>query len=163
MEISNDAQQVLDPLEYLTKKFPADLKQYIALRDELAVRQGAVAAAQETIRLLAETKVTSENAKAEAAQIVAEAKDAREKAKAAKAVQDKREKDLNLFAEENTAKFAQWDDEFAAREAAVLLRENNAMERENKLAADLNSLSQRELALDARIKSFQDKVAALSA
>jgi len=46
MDISNDSQQAIDPIEYLTKKFPADLKLYVALRDELAVRQGALSAAQ---------------------------------------------------------------------------------------------------------------------
>ena len=163
MQISNDAQHVVDPLEYLAKKFPADLKQYIALRDELAVRQGALSAAQETTRLLEEAKATTDNAKAEAAQLVADAKETKDKAKAAKAVQDKRETELTLFAEENKAKFARLEKDFSAKEEAVLLRENNASKREAKLKEDLEALAQAQLAHDARVKAFQDKVAALSA
>jgi hypothetical protein len=163
MDISNDSQQAIDPIEYLTKKFPADLKQYIAVRDELATRQGAISAAQETNRLLEQTKVTTDNAKAEAAQLVADAKDTNAKAKAAKAAQDAREKALDVQIEQNAAKFAQLDADYSAREKAVLLRETNAMEREDKIKAELETLTQGQTALDARVKAFQEKVAALSA
>jgi chromosome segregation ATPase len=163
MDISNDSQQAVDPIEYLTKKFPADLKLYVAVRDELVTRQGALSAAQETMRLLEQTKVTTENAKAEAAQLVADAKDANAKAKAAKSVQDAREKELDVQIEQNAIKFAQLEAEYSAREMAVLTRESNATQREDKLKADLAALAEGQDALAARVKAFQDKAAALSA
>ena len=163
MNISNDSQQAIDPIEYLTKKFPADLKLYVAVRDELVTRQGALSAAQETMRLLEQTKVTTDNATVEAAQLVADAKETNAKAKAAKAVQDAREKKLNVEIEQNAAKFAQSEADYSAREKAVLLRETNATQREDKLKSDLLALAEGQAALAARIKAFQDKAAALSA
>lgn len=163
MDITNDSQQAIDPIEYLTKKFPADLKQYVALRDELAIRQGAISAAEDTNKLLDQTKVITDNAKAEAAQLVADAKETNAKAKAAKVLQDAREKELNVLIEQNNAKFAQMDAAYSTREQAILLREINAMERENKIKVDFDALAIGQAALDARVKAFQDKVAALSA
>lgn len=163
MNISNDSQQAIDPIEYLTKKFPADLKLYVAVRDELVTRQGALSAAQETMRLLEQTKVTTDNATVEAAQLVADAKETNAKAKAAKAVQDAREKKLNVEIEQNAVKFAQSEADYSAREKAVLLREVNATQREDKLKSDLLALAEGQDALAARIKAFQDKAAALTA
>lgn len=163
MDIFNDSQQTVDPIEYLTKKFPADLQQYVAVRDELVIRQGALAAAIETNRLLEETKEITDNAKAEAAQLLAEAKDANAKAKAAKAVQIAREQELDVLIEQNTVKFAKLEADYSAREEAILVRESNAMKRKIKLDADFAEFAKDKDALAVRIKVFQDKVAALSA
>jgi hypothetical protein len=162
MQVSNDTNSV-DPIEYITKQLSKDLVQLIQVRNELAIRQGALSAVQETMRLLEQTKVTTENAKADAAQLVADAKDTNTKAKAAKVVQDAREKVLDVQIEQNTAKFAKMDADYLAREQVVLLRETNATQREDKLKADLAALADGQAALDARVKAFQAKVAALSA
>ena len=48
MNISNDNPSV-DYVDYFTKQFPQDLAKMAALKDELAVRQGALSAAQDAI------------------------------------------------------------------------------------------------------------------
>jgi chromosome segregation ATPase len=163
MDISNDSQQEIDPIQYLTKKFPADLKQYIAVRDELAVRQGALSAAQDTVALKEAATKELTNAQAEAAELKAEAKDNLAKAKTAKAVQDTRTKTLDAAEVALNDKIAEFKKSVALREAAVSNREASASELEDKLKKQTSDLADSQAAHDARVKAFQDKVAALSA
>lgn len=48
MNILNDAPSV-NYVDYFTNQFPKDLAQMAALRDELAIRQGALSAAQDAL------------------------------------------------------------------------------------------------------------------
>ena len=48
MQVSNDT-PALNYVEYFTKQLPVDLANMAMLRDELAVRQGALSAAQDAI------------------------------------------------------------------------------------------------------------------
>ena len=163
MDISNDSQQTVDPIEYLTKKFPADLKQYIAVRDELAVRQGALSAAQDAVTLKAAAAKELTEAKEQADVLVANAKDNAAKAKAAKAVQDNRVKTLDAAENALNDRIAAFEKSSATRETAVSNRESSATELEAKLKQQAIDLADSQAALDARVKAFQDKVAALSA
>ena len=48
MNISNDTPGT-DYIKYFTEQLPKDLAQMAALRDELAIRQGALSAAEATV------------------------------------------------------------------------------------------------------------------
>ena len=76
MNISNDNPSV-DPIEYITKQLPKDLVQLLQVRDELAVRQGALSAVEDAVADRAKAKAEMEAARAaEAAPKVQKAKPA---------------------------------------------------------------------------------------
>lgn len=81
MNVSNDAPP-MDYLKYFTEQLPQDLARMTALRDELAIRQGALSAVELTVkdRKAAEQELAA--AKAEAADILADAKKVSDEAKA---------------------------------------------------------------------------------
>jgi hypothetical protein len=129
----------------------------------LAVRQGALSAAQDVVTLKAAAAKELTDAKDQADVLMVEAKDNLAKAKAAKAVQDDRVKTLNAIESGLNDKIAAFEKSSAAREASVSNREASATELEAKLKQQASNLASSQAALDARVKAFQDKVAALSA
>jgi uncharacterized protein YecE (DUF72 family) len=153
----------LNYVEYFTKQLPIDLATMAALRDELAVRQGALSAAQNAIADRAKAADELASAKDQAAAMVASAKEKEDAAKAQLADLKNREKSLadNVKAFEASS---------AAREKAVEVREATSDTREMHQQQAQESLNDKEIklvanqaALDARIKTFQAKVAALNA
>lgn len=162
MDVSNDIQP-LDVVKYITTQLSQDLLQLIAVRDELAKRQGAINAVEDTNKLKEQATAALDTAKAEAAAMLADAQTALDAAKAAKKALDAQEKDLrareNAFNtdSEKTAK------DQAARDQSLQVRELAATERETELDAAAATLRAARKALDARVTAFQDKVAALTA
>jgi len=157
----NDAAPV-DYVKYFTDQLPQDLAKLAALRDELALRQGNIDAVKKTAELKEQAKKELDEAKAEAAQLKAEAKADAAEASAKKKAQDAREKEL-------TARAAELDKQAAAHAAAVAQKDKVLASREEALtkqAADLQALQQKldrdRADLDARVKAFQAKVAALT-
>jgi DNA repair exonuclease SbcCD ATPase subunit len=149
-------------IEYITKEFPGEFKRLIEARDELAKRQGALsavkdaaadreAAAGELAAAKAQAKELLDDAKAANAESAAKAKDltAREKALAAKEAD---------FAAEVRAK----ESDFEAAQQALYLRETALNQTAAVQVEQAARMDAAELALNARIKAFQDKVAALS-
>ena len=162
MQVSNDSAAV-NYVDYFTKQFPIDLANMAALRDELAVRQGALSAAQDAVADRERAKQELDAANAEAAALRADSVADRESAKQELADAKAKAKDLNAKA--NVALANAVD-----RETAVELREKLVADRETYQTvtqADIDSqqaaLKSQTAALDARIKAFQDKVAALTA
>ena len=162
MNVSNDTPS-MNYVEYFTKQLPVDLANMAALRDELAVRQGALSAAQDAVtdRATAAAELTA--ARSQAADLVAVAKDREEKSKA---------KAAELIARESavTDSIKAFDAASAERGTALNLREKASDTREarqQRIQADLDAkaaqLSADQAALDARVQAFQDKVAALKA
>ena len=49
MQVSNDTPAALNYVEYFTKQLPIDLAALAKLRDELAIRQGALTAPQDAM------------------------------------------------------------------------------------------------------------------
>jgi len=162
MNVSNDTPS-MNYVEYFTKQLPVDLASMAALRDELAVRQGALSAAQDAVtdRATAAAELTA--ARSQAADLVAVAKDREEKSKAKAAELTARESAV-------TDSIKAFDAASAERGTALSLREKASDTREarqQRIQADLDAkaaqLSADQAALDARVQAFQDKVAALKA
>lgn len=162
MNISGDTPGV-DYVDYFTKQFPKDLAAMAALRDELATRQGALSAAEAALADRAAAAKELELAKDEAAAIKNDA--AQVKAKA-KADADKVKAREDAVAAREAALAKQVSDTEA--DLAVRLKACETLEAgQAKLTAELSArsdkLNEDAVALDARIKSFQEKVANLSA
>lgn len=161
MNISNDTPS-MDYLAYFTKQMPKDLAAMAALRDELATRQGALSAAEDTVRLKADAVAALATANEEAAALRSEAAAYVLEAKAQKSAADKRDK-------EQAARESEFADKSDARDKALALRETQlaanlaAVEvRDSALFAALAKLDADRAVLDSRVKAFQDKVASIS-
>jgi hypothetical protein len=162
MNISNDT-PALNYVEYFTKQLPVDLATMAALRDELAIRQGALSAAQNA--LVDREKAAQElaTAKEQAAAMVAAAKDKNDKAAAKTEELIAREANLadqvKVFNESSVAREAA----LAVRESASDICERQQRENQTRLDALEAKLIADQAALDSRVKDFQAKVAALKA
>ena len=161
MNITNDTPG-MDYLTYFTQQMPKDLAAMAALRDELAVRQGALSAAEDTVKLKADAVIALASANEEAAALRADAKAYVLEAQAQKTAADARDKALS-------AREDDFADKSDAREKALALREAQlsynlaAVEtKDSLLFSGLAKLDADTAALDARIKAFQDKVASIS-
>jgi len=150
-------------IEYIINQFPGDLKSMVEARDELAKRQGAMNAVDEANRDRAAAKLLLDTATEESKTIVANTK-AKNAAAAAKlqeldareAVLDKRSADMEADINARMDVMAQREKRNSTIEASLNALQLSLDERAIKLEAD-------RVALEARVKAFQDKVAALSA
>ena len=161
MNIINDTPG-MDYLTYFTTQMPKDLASMAALRDELAIRQGALSAAEDTVKLKADAAAALEVAKTEAAAILADAKAKNAEALAKKKAQDIRETDLNTREADLTAQVAARSKELGLREIQAQTQLDSLTVMADKLAADQAQLLSDRAALEARIKAFQDKVASIN-
>ena len=150
-------------LEYIINQFPGDLKLMIEVRDELALRQGAVSAAQLAIADREAAAKELADTKAIIGEMLADAKAKNAEAKAKKAALDDRERVINdrekLISDELTLR----DTDIQTREDRVAAKEANVAQATAENAKIRSVLEEQAAALDARIKAFQEKVAALSA
>ena len=80
MNISNDA-PAMNYVDYFTTQFPKDLAQMAVLRDELAIRQGALTAAEDAVADRKKAAKELEDAQKEAESIRNDAKYDQESAK----------------------------------------------------------------------------------
>jgi uncharacterized protein YgiM (DUF1202 family) len=152
----------MDYVQYFTEQLPQDLAQMAKLRDELAIRQGALSAVSEAVNdreaAAVELSTAKESAKAVLAEVGAKSKKIADKLANAEAL----EKDLD----ERIAKF----------EASASAREKVVAQLEQRLALDSTrimteydqldkankKLEAEKAILEARIKAFQDKVASIT-
>jgi len=157
MNISNDNPSV-DYVQYFTKQLPQDLAKMAALKDELAVRQGALSAAQDAIADREKAKAELADAQEKAAIILADADRQNNDATAKKAELDAREKLVKdkeaNFARSVSAKEA----EIAKAESAIASKNAELYALAEKLTAAQDKLDSDRAALEARIKAFQDRV-----
>ena len=149
-------------LDYIKNQLPNELTMLVNLQAELAQRQGAMNAVADTLAARDEAKAALETAKAQADDMLAQAKDklaaAKVKAAAADAKDDETTKAATDFAAASSAKSAElavWDKKLGDKETDIAYRQD-------KLTAAEAAVVQDRAALEARIKAFQDKVAALS-
>ena len=162
MNVSNDT-PVIDHIDYITKQLPKDLANMLKVRDELAKRQGAMTAVEDAVRVKAEADAYYETTKASCDKLAAEAKETADKVKSKKKELDEREKSVDAkekahaIASETHAKSSKSRDESLAAERAVLNEKADKIEKASKMLAEA------EIALNNRIKAFQDKVMALTA
>lgn len=149
-------------IDYIKNQLPNELTTLVNLQAELAQRQGAMNAVADTLAARDEAKAALETAKTQADDMLAQAKDklaaAKAKAAAADAKDDETTKAAADFAAASSAKSA----ELAAWEKKLGDKETDIAYRQDKLTVAEAAIVQDRAALEARIKAFQDKVAALS-
>jgi hypothetical protein len=153
----------MDYMDYFTNQLPKNLATMAALRDELAIRQGALSAAQDAVADRAKAAEELAAAKVAAAEMVAGAKDARAALKADQAQFKADRAAFDAAKTDNDAALAARADLLSRQEAscnANELRQATTAASLDARAADLASATQ---ALEARVKAFQEKVAGLSA
>jgi hypothetical protein len=155
----------IDPstfLDYIAQQFPADLANLIKTRDELAKRQGAMSAVEKANKDREKAAQELADASAKAAVIVKGAEEVAQANDAKKADLDAQEAALlaeqKAFASESSAKTV----DLVNREQQVANRESAVVALQTEYASKLQSIDADRVALDARIKAFQDKVAALT-
>jgi hypothetical protein len=161
MNITNDGAQT-DYITYFTKQLPQDLAAMAALRDELALRQGALSAVEDSAKLREEAARTLASTKDECATLKTDTQAKNAEANAKKTRQDIRETDLN--AREVAATKAAEDTQASLTSQALSLGKLEAalIAREGKLEEGLAALAAGKADLDARVKLFQAKAAALA-
>jgi hypothetical protein len=162
MNITNDGAQT-DYITYFTKQLPQDLAAMAALRDELALRQGALSAVEDSAKLREEAARTLASTKDECATLKTDTQAKNAEANAKKTRQDIREADLD--AREVAATKAAEDTQASLTSQALMLGKLEAalIAREGKLEEGLAVLAAGKADLDARVKLFQAKAAALTA
>lgn len=162
MNITNDGAQT-DYITYFTKQLPQDLASMAALRDELALRQGALSAVEDSAKLREEAARTLASTKDECATLKTDTQAKNAEANAKKTRQDIRETDLN--AREVAATKSAEDTQASLTSQALMLGKLEAalIAREGKLEEGLAALAAGKADLDARVKLFQAKAAALTA
>lgn len=162
MNVANDNPGI-NYVDYFTKQLPRDLAAMAQLRDELAIRQGALDAAAAAVddrkaaaKELADAKTLLEEVRGKNA-------DAAAKGQQLKVREEK-------FAQYETSTRASLDERErqiaareAAREAALDAREKMVAEQDQRNQARERALADEEAALASRVKAFQEKVAALRA
>jgi hypothetical protein len=149
-------------LEYIINQFPGDLRMMVEVRDELVVRQGAVSAAQLAIADRAVAAKELEDARLASLELLTDAKADNAKAKAKKAALDDRESSINSREKMISDELTLRDSDVMAREKQAAAVELRQMEFDLSLQLRAAALEADRVALDTRIKAFQDKVASLS-
>ena len=149
-------------LEYIAKQFPLDLAEMVKTKDELAKRQGAMTAVERANKDRAKAAAELEAAQAQASSILADAQAEAMAAQAKKAeieaeaaVLDKSQKAFAADVADKTVSLMNREQQVSNSEAAVAAAQAEYAEKLQALQADRD-------ALNARIKAFQDKVAALN-
>ena len=150
-------------LDYIKNQLPNELTTLVNLQAELAQRQGAMNAVAETLAARDEAKAALETAKKQADDMLAQAKDKLAAAKAKVATADAKDAettkaaaDFAAASDAKSAELATWEKKLGDKEADIAYRQD-------KLTAAENAVIQDRAALEARVKAFQDKVAALNA
>jgi len=165
MDISSDHGGISSDklIDYFTKHFLNDLKKMVETKEELAKRQGAIAAVDQTLALKAEAEAVLEKSRLHAETVEAELAAREEATKTAAANAANRQKALDAAEKAFAKKMIDAEADLAVRIKACETREAA----NEKLSAELDARSQKlgadTAALNARIKDFQAKVANIAA
>ena len=162
MNITNDGAQT-DYITYFTKQLPQDLANMAALRDELVLRQGALSAVEDSAKLRAEAAALLASTKDECATLKADSQAKNAEATAKKKLQDTREADLDARAAAATKSAEDTQASLTSQALSLGKLEAALIAREGKLEEGLVALAAGKADLDARVKLFQAKAAALTA
>lgn len=162
MNISGDTATGTVDLLKLVEELPKNLVQMAALRDELAMRQGAVSAVEASLKASEEAQAYAKKTKADADALRHEAK-----AKHDAAVVKERELEAKKKAFDDEQAAAAKANELTAkvltaREKAVTAREESWVKSDMELQAKFNAYNAEKAMFDERVKAFQAKVLALT-
>jgi len=165
MQVFSDA-GVIDSakfLDYITTQLSSDVATLVKTRDELAKRQGALTAVNEAVadRQAAAKELADAKEQAKALLDDAKTKHSRSAAKVADLVA--REEKLAALEKSTTDALNAREKDIQNREQILATRESQAVAQANRNNERAAQLDAAEAALAARVKAFQDKVAALSA
>ncbi len=165
MQVFSDA-GVIDSakfLDYITTQLSSDVATLVKTRDELAKRQGALTAVNEAVadRQAAAKELADAKEQAKALLDDAKTKHSRSAAKVADLVA--REEKLAALEKSTTDALNAREKDIQNREQILATRESQAVAQANRNDERSAQLNAAEAALAARVKAFQDKVAALSA
>jgi chromosome segregation ATPase len=161
MNIINDQPNV-DYVTYFTQQLPKDLAAMAQLRDELAKRQGAMSAVEKANKDREKAAQELADASAKAAVIVKGAEEVAQANDAKKVDLDAQEAALLAKQKAFLSEAALKTVDLGNREQQVANRESAVAALQNEYVSKLQSIDADRVALDARIKAFQDKVAALT-
>ena len=162
MNVANDNPGI-DYIDYFTKQLPKDLAAMASIRDELAKRQGALTAVNEAVADRAAAAKELAEAKEQAKALLDDAKAKNAKAAAKTAELNAQETALKDAEKAAFHAIAAREKDIDSRMQVLVTREEQVAinaERNNARSAQLDAA---EAALAARVKAFQDKVAAISA
>jgi chromosome segregation ATPase len=154
-----DASKMLD---YINKQFAADVATLIATRDELATRQGSLTAAEDAAKDRAAAKAELDAAKAQAKDLVAKAKIKHDEITTRAAALEADETAHKALHAAEDAAAAERVKDLDAREKRVSDAQAYVADLTDKLQLQQDKINADRANLDARIKAFQDKVAAIS-
>lgn len=158
MNVANDNPGI-NYVDYFTKQLPRDLAAMAQLRDELAIRQGALDAAAAAV----DDRKAAAKELADAKALLEEVRGKNADAAAKNQQLKTREEKLVQYETATRASFDERERQIAAREAALDAREKLAAEQDQRNQARERALVDEEAALASRVKAFQEKVAALRA
>jgi len=150
-------------LDYIKNQLPNELTTLVNLQAELAQRQGAMNAVADTLAARDEAKAALETAKTQSDDMLTQAKDKLAAAKAKAAAADAKDVETTKAAADFAAASSAKSVELTAWEKKLGDKEADIAYRQNKLTVAEDAITQDRAALEARIKAFQDKVAALNA
>jgi len=150
-------------LDYIATQLSNDVATLVKTRDELAKRQGALTAVNEAVADREAAAKELANAKEQAKELLDDAK--AKNAKATARTTELNEQEAALRAAEKSVADAMMarEKDMDTREQALVARETNIADQAARNEERAAQLQAAETALAARIKAFQDKVAALSA
>jgi len=162
MDVVHD-NQPLDVVKYITTQLSQDLLNLIAVRDELAKRQGAMSAVEDASNLRTAAAAALESAKTDSAEMLALGRAELAMAKVKSSALNARELELNARETAFDDASAQIVNNQDLTARSLESREISATERETRLEANEAALASAQKTLAARIAVFQEKVAALTA
>lgn len=149
-------------LEYVAKQLPIDVAAMVKAKQEMAKRQGALTAVDDAHKLRASAQAALVAAQDQAATILVAARAEAAEASSKMAEQNAREAAMSAREAAFSTSSASQIADLIRRESEVAARESTARTDEANNATLQAQLKADQSALDARIKAFQDKVAALN-
>jgi len=150
-------------IQYIQNQLPGELTQLVNLQAELAQRQGALSAVADANADRTAAAAQLKAAQDQAAALLAETTAENDASKVKAAELKTREKALDAQTTAFGVSCKEREAELATREKAADARAAQQEQTQANLTALAAKLAADQTALDARVKTFQDKVAALSA
>ena len=164
MDISNgnggiDSKKLVD---YFTKQFLKDLGEMAVLKAELEARQGALSAVEDANKLRADADAYAAAKKAEADDNLLAAKLKNAESDIRKINLDKSLASFEVTAKTVNAELDEREKALSGKLKSLVESETAAAKANEKAASLLATLEADRATLDARVKAFQTKVAALN-
>ena len=161
MNITNDSTGGLTAsqfLDYVKKNLSSDVANLIAVKDELAIRQGALSAAEAAIKAKSDADAYAVSKKASADSIVEKALESKATAEALVEKLKVSGKDFEAKVAASSVELDQREKDVASREKKVQVNTTALDVRASELKDANDKLDVATAALDARIKAFQDSI-----